>query len=295
MLLLNNDTIVTDGWLEGMVRCAERDVHIGIVGPMTNYITGPQLDPQATYTSIEQMHRYARRFTLRNRGRWMDFPRITGFCMLIKREVIQQVGILDERFGIGNFDDDYGLRAHLAGFRTVIAKDVFIHHFGSRTFLDSSIDYAGLLERNRVLFIEKWHVAPERWGALMSASPNIRSSPKPIGIQSDYSAAVFALGVRLLKSGRALEAAGQFHTLLQMRPDFPQVWEYLHQCMSGDDLYRRNCSASNRLLREKYHIAYTHEATFATGGGVSFFAPFLYFPLDKFARFWHVSFRLHAI
>ena len=233
VLLLNNDTIVTDGWLEGMMQCAKEDPKIGIVGPMTNYITGPQLDTEANYTSIRQMYRYARKFALRNKGRWMDFPRITGFCMLIKREVIEQVGILDERFGVGNFDDDdYCLRAHLAGFRTVIVGDVFIHHFGSRTFLNSSVDYARLLERNRTLFIEKWHIAPEKWSTLINASQNARISGEPIGIRSDYSAAVFALGTRLLESGRLLDAAKQFRTLLEMKPGFSEARKYLNRCLT---------------------------------------------------------------
>ena len=62
--------------------------------------------------------------------------RLVGFCLLITREVIGAIGMLDEQFGIGSFeDDDYCLRAIAAGYRAVIAGDAFVHHFGSRTFL----------------------------------------------------------------------------------------------------------------------------------------------------------------
>ena len=56
--------------------------------------------------------------------------------MLFKRRLIEEIGLLDESFGSGNFeDDDLCLRASLAGYRNVIAGDVFIHHYGSRTFI----------------------------------------------------------------------------------------------------------------------------------------------------------------
>ena len=65
---------------------------------------------------------------------------------------------MDERFGIGNFeDDDYCRRARDAGWQLVVAQDSFIHHFGHRTFDGARIDLNALLDRNRQLFDEKWN------------------------------------------------------------------------------------------------------------------------------------------
>ncbi len=156
ILLLNNDVILTDQWLERLVACANSDAKIGIVGPMTNNISGQQRDEHVQYSSIEEMHHYAQLFHEKNRGNWLDCPRIVGFCMLVKREVVEKIGTLDERFGKGNFeDDDYCLRAHQAGYRTVIAGDAFIHHFGSVTFKQTT-DYNALLKENEQKFLEKW-------------------------------------------------------------------------------------------------------------------------------------------
>ena len=71
---------------------------------------------------------------------------------MIRRAVIDEIGLLDERFGVGCFeDDDYCLRAIRAGWRAVIARDAFVHHFGGRTFLGNSIDLAAILgEREAV-------------------------------------------------------------------------------------------------------------------------------------------------
>ena len=83
--------------------------------------------------------------------------RLVGFCLLIKREVIDAIGLLDERFGIGCFeDDDYCLRAIQAGYRAVIAGDAFIHHFGGRTFVGSGADSGAILRENGERFRVKW-------------------------------------------------------------------------------------------------------------------------------------------
>ena len=67
--------------------------------------------------------------------------RLTGCCLLVRREVLQKVGAFDERYGIGFFeDDDWCIRAREAGFELLVALNVFIHHFGSRTFAGLAID-----------------------------------------------------------------------------------------------------------------------------------------------------------
>jgi tetratricopeptide (TPR) repeat protein len=77
--------------------------------------------------------------------------------------VIEKIGGLDERFTPGNYeDDDFCLRAQLAGYKTVIAKDVFIHHYGSKSFkADGEKVYAKQLEINKQKFVDKWGVTPD--------------------------------------------------------------------------------------------------------------------------------------
>jgi GT2 family glycosyltransferase len=71
--------------------------------------------------------------------------------------VVEKIGGLDERFGLGNFeDDDFSLRAAAAGFTSLIAKAAFVHHFGSRTFRGAKIDYRASIEKNWVIFKSKW-------------------------------------------------------------------------------------------------------------------------------------------
>lgn len=157
LLLLNNDTIVTEGWLGRMVSVFERYQHVGIVGPVSNNVSGPQQVKEANYDSLEKMHAFAKAWSMAHSGETTEFFRVVGFCLLVRREVIEKIGGLDEQFGSGNFeDDDFCLRAGAAGYGALIAKDSFVHHTGSQTFKGAKIDYQQSLERNWKIFKTKW-------------------------------------------------------------------------------------------------------------------------------------------
>jgi GT2 family glycosyltransferase len=75
--------------------------------------------------------------------------------MLIKKEIVEKVGLFDERFGRGNFeDDDYCRRAELAGYRNMIAGDCYVHHVGSASWTGPELSEQ--LIRNQKIYNEKW-------------------------------------------------------------------------------------------------------------------------------------------
>ncbi|MDA3835588.1 MAG: glycosyltransferase, partial [Spirochaetales bacterium] len=161
VLLMNNDLVVTPGWLGRLIACAERRPQIGIVGPVSNYVSGPQLIKDVSYdtTSLARLNKFSNAFSKKHEGQTKPFWRVVGFCMLIKRAVIDKIGGLDGRFGLGNFeDDDFSLRAALAGFESWIAQDCFVHHFGSRTFVGAKIDYRESLHKNWEIYKKKWGI-----------------------------------------------------------------------------------------------------------------------------------------
>jgi GT2 family glycosyltransferase/Flp pilus assembly protein TadD len=164
ILLINNDVVVTAQWLAGLQEVLASAPEIGIVGPMTNNISGPQRVQKVAYEGRNGLDEYAASFRGRYRHRRLPLQRIVGFCMLFRRQLVQRIGLLDERFGSGNFeDDDFCLRAELAGFRNMVAADVFIHHHGSKSFVGNRLDYGGTIIANRSLYDEKW-------GGVLSAS-----------------------------------------------------------------------------------------------------------------------------
>jgi GT2 family glycosyltransferase len=158
ILLLNNDVIVTRDWLERLIAHIESDENIGMVGPVSNFVSGHQLVENTGYRkNLNKMHEFAKNHFQNNVGITQDIMRLVGFCLLIKRHVLDIIGGLDENYGNGNYeDDDLCLRSRIAGFRNIIARDVFIHHYGSMTFKGNKIDYTDSLEGNRRRFSDKW-------------------------------------------------------------------------------------------------------------------------------------------
>lgn len=181
LVLLNNDAVVTDAWLEMLVALAESGPAIGMAGPMSNYAPPPQLVEDAPYRDLDAMHRFASRWRAEHRGRWLTTPKLSGFCLLIKRAAFEAVGGLDERFGVGFFDDDdLALRMGRAGYDLAVARDLFVHHFGSRTFAGSGIDAAALLRENQGKFAAKWGAAAST-GRAVTLTPWAEPEAPPPG------------------------------------------------------------------------------------------------------------------
>jgi GT2 family glycosyltransferase len=183
LVLLNNDTVLTPGWLEGLVACSLQDwPGVGLVGPVTNAAPDAQ-GIRVPYTRLEDLDGFAAQRRTAFAGKTQVVFRLTGFCLLIRREVLDRIGILDERFGIGFFeDDDLCVRAREAGFRLLVAQDVYIHHFGNRTFQHLGLDTRRHLEASFALFREKW--GPEYTsGYQLPPQPAAPSTDQPAAAQ----------------------------------------------------------------------------------------------------------------
>jgi GT2 family glycosyltransferase len=164
MLLLNSDTVVTPGWLDRLLRPALADPRVGLVGPVTNNITGVQKLAEIGYRTgtLDGLNAFAARHAAEHAGQTAPALWIVGFCLLIRREAVERLGGLDEIYGRGNYEDtDYCLRAFLAGFRAVIAQDCFIHHVGSASFDDAGVDYPRQIAGNFEIFRRKWNLDPD--------------------------------------------------------------------------------------------------------------------------------------
>jgi len=161
VLLLNNDVFVSPRWLVLLHEALYSREEIGIVGPVTNYASGIQ-QVKVGYTDRTGFIREAERWNASIPGLWQEVKRIVGLCYLFKRTVMDRIGLLDEMFSPGHYeDDDYCYRARLAGFKLLVAGNVLVHHEGSASFRTRFPGgFQELVERNHRRFVEKWQLDP---------------------------------------------------------------------------------------------------------------------------------------
>ncbi len=157
VVLLNNDTVVTRGWLTGLVRGLHADPTVGLIGPVTNWSsTEARIAPD--YQVLAELEPFAERYTRAHAGRRRVVQMLDMFCVALRREVLETVGPLDESYGLGMFEDyDYAMRLRRAGHRLMLTEEVYVHHWGWASFgtLDQ-ITYDRLFEANRRYFEAKW-------------------------------------------------------------------------------------------------------------------------------------------
>jgi len=142
--IFNNDTVTTPGWLDELIEFAEAHKDIGIMNPLYGRPAGVSMDGYAALIARE------------NKGKYMETNQCFFSCALIKREVIEKVGCLDEVFGIGSFDDaDYAMRAGLAGYRCACVHSAYVHHIDGVSF-NAMGNRRLIIEKCEKEFLKKW-------------------------------------------------------------------------------------------------------------------------------------------
>ena len=145
ILLLNNDTIVTPNWLNNLDKALYSNEDIGVVGAISNSCSNGQVI-NVIYQNIDEMIDFANLINMQEPTDKYELKQyLVGFCYLVKKSVIDKVGLLDERFTPGNFEDnDLSLRILLEGYKLLLCKNVFIHHFGSTPFRSNMESYINI-------------------------------------------------------------------------------------------------------------------------------------------------------
>ena len=156
ILLLNSDTLVTRGWLDRLSRCAASDVRIGTITPFSNNAEicslprfcannpwPPGKDPESLVAALERAAVPT----------YPDLPTGVGFCLYIRRVLLDAIGGFDPAFGLGyGEENDFCLRGARAGYRNVLCEDAFVLHLGGSSF---GAKRANLAERNMALLLER--------------------------------------------------------------------------------------------------------------------------------------------
>ena len=176
ILLLNSDTYVTLGWLTKLVQIVLQHTTPCIVTPVSRGIHLDQFVDNSntvieadvirwlrdisvsafSYEDSFQLEIFAENIWNTFKYRTLTMQVVFGFCMLIPHLVIDSVGLLDERYGMGLVEDgDYCWRARLKKITPLLALGVYIHHHLSASFKAAGVDMKALLDQNLALFQEK--------------------------------------------------------------------------------------------------------------------------------------------
>ncbi len=142
VLLLNSDTEVANDWLDRLRRAAYSDARVASVTPFSNNATicsyprfcePNALPPHTDTAGLDAL------FAATNAGLVVDVPTGVGFCMYIRRDCLNAVGLFDVKsFGKGyGEENDFCRRAAEAGWRNLHALDTFVLHTGGVSFGDS--------------------------------------------------------------------------------------------------------------------------------------------------------------
>ena len=135
--LLNSDTVLTEGWLNKLLRGFDYSDKIGMVGPSSN--GGPTVKSRQIVGDIEfgKINEYAASI----REDFIECP-VVGFCFIVKKEVFNKIGVFDwQRYGIAcNEDIDFIFRLLNAGYKSLWCKGSFVYHFGNRSMIEMGID-----------------------------------------------------------------------------------------------------------------------------------------------------------
>ena len=167
VLLLNNDTIVDPGFLEPLVGIAEADDQIGVVGPMIYFYDKPKVI-QSIGARINLLKGSHPLIGIRevDEGQYdepMEVDYVSGAALLAKRQVIEDVGLLDPEYFLYSEEVDWCYRAAKAGYKIMaVPKSKIWHKVSSSTGGTKSPFVAYYLTRNRILFMRK-HARIYHW------------------------------------------------------------------------------------------------------------------------------------
>jgi len=225
----NSDTIVTGGWLQGLIRCIGSDPKIGIAGPLSNAASWqnvPDLYDDTGAFAVNALQigmsadEMAQIVSASSKRAYPRLPFVNGFCFMIKREVIDAVGFMDEEnFPVGyGEENDFCIRAADAGFELAIADDAYVFHAKSKSF---GHDKRKELSRQGSDALKRKHT-PAKFGALVErvkqtgALDNIRLAIKarlaaaPVGLES-----VDIMSMRILFLLPVRGGGGGAHSVVQ--------------------------------------------------------------------------------
>lgn len=201
VILLNNDTVVDSHMLTALIAAAESDSQVGIVGPLIYYYDQPEVIWSAG--SVIDWRTVAFRRLPAGVGchpSAYEVDYVTGCALCTKRQVIEQVGLLDPRYFLYYEETDWCLRGRAKGYKVMVAPQARMWHKVAATIGQGSPAITYYMTRNVFLLLDKnLHGTQRLWALAISWLREVRTvlayTLKPCyqHLRRDRDARVFAL------------------------------------------------------------------------------------------------------
>lgn len=178
VVLLNSDTEVTKNWIEKIQECAYSNEYIATVTPLTNNGTicsVPNFGIDNDLPENMSLEEYAEMIEKISKNRYPELTTGNGFCMYIKRNVIDELGLFDdETFGKGyGEENDFCYRALDHGYINVLCDNTFVYHKGTQSFKKENLtaSRAALIEEHMKLLREKHPIYVQKTDNFIANNP----------------------------------------------------------------------------------------------------------------------------
>ena len=211
VILLNSDTEVTKNWIEKIQKCAYSNKYIATVTPLTNNGTicsVPNFGVDNELPKNMTLDEYAELIEKSSKSRYPELTTGNGFCMYIKRKVIDEIGLFDdETFGKGyGEENDFCYRALDYGYINVLCDNTFIYHKGTQSFKKENMtaSRAALIDEHMKLLRKKHPIYVQKTDNFIANNP-IRD------IQENVN-----LNIKLYKKKRILYLVNEWEENMEM-------------------------------------------------------------------------------
>jgi GT2 family glycosyltransferase/glycosyltransferase involved in cell wall biosynthesis len=174
VVLLNSDTEVYGDWIDRLHAAAFAAPLVGTVTPFSNNATICSYPYNCGDFRFQFERTFAEMDALAaevNRGRIFDLPTGVGFCLYIRRECLDEVGLFDaDAFGLGyGEENDFCCRIAERGWRNVLAADIFVRHLGRTSFGQTA--WGELQQRARRILEQRYPDFFKSIGAFVARDP----------------------------------------------------------------------------------------------------------------------------
>lgn len=128
LVIVNNDIVVTQNWLNNLLVCAQSDPRIGMVCPVSTNISNRQEETLGGFADLDEMQMKAEQFNRSDSRKWEERLRVIPTATLYRKEVFDDAGVYDVGFVYDFGDDDFSFRVRRAGYKLIVCRDTFVHH-----------------------------------------------------------------------------------------------------------------------------------------------------------------------